>query len=90
MGIVYGYLIFNVDPLTSNQQFYIKSRKRVVKNWQSFYASHCELDDKFVTSPPMGTQLVRELVAGTSKHKKQPGRIRNTGILVSVGGQGVR
>ena len=41
MGIVYGYLIFNVDPLTSNQQFYIKSRKRVVKNWQSFYASHC-------------------------------------------------
>ena len=35
VGIVYGHLIFNVESPTSNQQFYVKSREKVVKKWQS-------------------------------------------------------
>ena len=48
----------------------------------SFLASHCDLDNWIVPSPPGGTQIVRGLVAEVAKCKQQACRFRSTGFVV--------
>lgn len=61
VGIGWGYLIFNTESLSGNQQFRVKSGEKEVKTRSpiGLLASHCEFDDKVVASPARDPQIVR-------------------------------